>query len=95
LIVDRFEVFVAGIELGNGFFELADAAEQERRFDSEILQRQAKNLPSVKKDAYLLAALKSGLPDCSGVALGLDRLLMLLAQSDSINEVLTFPVAVA
>lgn len=95
LIVDRFEVFVAGMELGNGFFELADAAEQERRFDSEILQRQAKNLPSVKKDKYLLAALKSGLPDCSGVALGLDRLLMLLAQSDSINEVLTFPVAVA
>ncbi len=95
LIVDRFEVFVAGIELGNGFFELADAAEQERRFEAEIQERKIKGLPTVKKDTYLLAALAHGLPDCSGVALGLDRLLMLLTESDSIADVLAFPVAIA
>lgn len=94
-VVERFEVFVAGLELGNGFFELADAAEQERRFEAEIKERQTKGLPAVKKDAYLLAALEQGLPDCSGVALGLDRLLMLLTKSDSIADVLAFPVAIA
>jgi lysyl-tRNA synthetase class 2 len=95
LIVDRFEVFVAGIELGNGFFELADVDEQNRRFEQEILERQAKNLPPVQKDNALLAALAHGLPDCSGVAIGLDRVLMLLDQSQSIEDILAFPVAVA
>jgi len=94
-VVERFEVFVAGLELGNGFFELADAAEQERRFAAEIKERQTKGLPAVKKDTYLLAALEHGLPDCSGVALGLDRLLMLLTKTDSIADVLAFPVAIA
>jgi len=94
-VVERFEVFVAGLELGNGFFELADVAEQERRFEAEIKERQIKGLPVVKKDTYFLAALEQGLPDCSGVALGLDRLLMLLTKSDSITDVLAFPVAIA
>jgi len=94
-VVERFEVFVAGLELGNGFFELADVAEQERRFEAEIKERQIKGLPAVKKDTYLLAALEQGLPDCSGVALGLDRLLMLLTESNSIADVLAFPVAIA
>lgn len=92
-ITDRFEVFVQGIELGNGFFELADSNEQERRFDLEISERQTKGLPDVKKDAYLLAALAAGLPDCSGVAIGLDRLLMLLDNSAAIDDILTFPIA--
>lgn len=92
-ITDRFEVFVEGIELGNGFFELADSREQERRFDQEIIERKSKGLPEVKKDHYLLAALTAGLPDCSGVAIGVDRLLMLLDDSDTIDDVLTFPVA--
>lgn len=93
MLTDRFEVFVQGIELGNGFFELADSREQERRFDQELLERKAKGLPEVKKDQYLLAALAAGLPDCSGVAVGLDRLLMLLDESSAIDEILAFPVA--
>jgi lysyl-tRNA synthetase class 2 len=92
-ITDRFEVFVEGIELGNGFFELADSREQEQRFDLEIAEREQKGLPPVKKDEYLLAALSAGLPDCSGVALGLDRILMLLDESASIDDILTFPIA--
>lgn len=92
-ITDRFEVFVQGIELGNGFFELADAKEQERRFDLENSERKARGLPVVKKDDYLLAALTAGLPDCSGVAVGVDRLLMLLDNSQSIDDILAFPVA--
>ena len=91
-LTDRFEIFVRGIELGNGFFELADSHEQEQRFDKEQLERKTKGLPDVKKDAYLLAALSAGLPDCSGVALGLDRLLMLLDDSQTIDDILTFPV---
>jgi lysyl-tRNA synthetase class 2 len=91
-ITDRFEVFVQGLELGNGFFELADAAEQERRFDQDIAERQLKGLAEVKKDVHLLAALTAGLPDCSGVAIGLDRVLMLLNENSSIEDVLSFPI---
>jgi lysyl-tRNA synthetase class 2 len=92
-VTDRFEVFVKGLELGNGFYELADSREQERRFDAENSERKTKGLPLVKKDEYLLAALESGLPDCSGVAIGLDRLLMLLDGSQAIDDILTFPIA--
>jgi len=94
-LTDRFEVFVQGIELGNGFFELADSREQEQRFEQEQIERKAKGLAGVKKDQYLLAALKAGLPDCSGVAVGLDRLLMLLDESQAIDDILAFPVAKA
>jgi lysyl-tRNA synthetase class 2 len=92
-VTDRFEIFVQGIELGNGFFELADSHEQEQRFEQEQAERKSKGLPEVKKDCYLLAALNAGLPDCSGVAVGLDRLLMLLDQSQTIDDILTFPIA--
>jgi lysyl-tRNA synthetase class 2 len=92
-LTDRFEVFVQGIELGNGFFELADSHEQEQRFDQEIAERKAKALTEVQKDQYLLAALDAGLPDCSGVAVGLDRLLMLLDNSRTIDQILAFPVS--
>lgn len=93
LVAERFEVFVAGIELGNGFFELADPVEQNRRFDRENAKRCARNLPVIEKDARFLAALESGLPDCSGVAIGLDRLLMIMAGCASIDEILAFPIA--
>ncbi len=92
LVSERFEVFINGVELGNGFFELADAVEQERRFDQEIENRRLHGLPDVNKDTLFLSALKAGLPDCSGVAIGLDRLLMLLAGIDSIEQVLSFSV---
>jgi len=92
LIADRFEVFVKGVELGNGFFELADAQQQENRFELENEIRQQQGLLEVKKDELFLAALERGLPDCSGIAIGIDRLLMLLRESSSINEVLAFPL---
>jgi len=92
-IAERFEVFVNGIELGNGFFELADAEEQEMRFDREIEYRLKHGLGLVEKDRRLLDALVAGLPDCSGIAIGLDRLLMIAGGCDSIEQVLAFPLA--
>lgn len=94
-LAERFEVFINGVELGNGFFELCDVAEQEARFDREIVYRQDNGLPAVEKDRLFLDALKAGLPECSGVAIGLDRLLMILSGADSIEQVLTFPIAKA
>jgi len=91
-ITDRVELFINGVELGNGFYELTDAVEQDRRFNEEISTRQQRRLPAPLKDKHLVAALDAGLPDCSGIAIGLDRLLMLLSGSASINEVLAFPV---
>ncbi len=91
-VVERVEVFLEGLELGNGFHELADAVEQEARFDHDLAERQGRGLALPPKDERLLAALRHGLPDCSGIAIGLDRLLMLLAGAGAIGEVLAFPV---
>lgn len=91
-VTDRVEIFIQGIELGNGFYELTDAEEQERRFDKEIDFRQRNGLPKAGKDKRLLAALASGLPDCAGMAIGLDRLLMIQTRAGSIDEVLAFPI---
>jgi lysyl-tRNA synthetase class 2 len=92
LTVDRVEVFMNGVELGNGYYELLDADEQESRFNKEIHSRQEQKLPSVTKDQRLLAALASGVPECSGIAIGLDRLLMLLGHQPHIHDTLSFPV---
>jgi len=92
LTTDRVELFINGIELGNGYYELADAEEQGRRFDKELAIRQQHQLPVFVKDKHLISALESGLPECSGVAIGLDRLLMLLSGSVSIDDVLSFPI---
>lgn len=91
-ISQRFEVFINGIELGNGFFELNDVAEQTARFEREISHRQQQGLPAVAKDQLFLHALQAGLPDCSGIAIGLDRLLMLASGCESITQVLAFPI---
>jgi len=91
-IAERVELFINGVELGNGYHELADAVEQERRFNQEISIRQQRKQPVVAKDSRFLAALSSGLPDCSGIAIGLDRLLMLLSASPSVADVLSFSV---
>jgi lysyl-tRNA synthetase class 2 len=91
-ITERVELFIDGVELGNGFFELADAEEQSRRFDREIAVRKQQNLSSVIKDERLIAALKAGLPECSGIAIGLDRVLMVLFGKPSIQDVLGFPI---
>jgi lysyl-tRNA synthetase class 2 len=87
----RFELYHHGLELANGYHELADAAEQRRRFACDQQSRAARGLPPVSIDARLLAALESGLPDCAGVALGFDRVLMLAQGASSIDEVLAFP----
>ncbi len=92
LITERVEVFLHGIELGNGYHELTDFFEQNRRFDAEIEIRCRENLPAAIKDENLLAALKNGLPNCAGIALGLDRILMILAKMQKISDVLSFDI---
>jgi elongation factor P--(R)-beta-lysine ligase len=92
-ITDRVELFINGVELGNGYYELGDAKEQERRFDKEIAVRQDRQRPAATKDRHLLAALAAGLPDCSGMAIGLDRVLMLLSNSPAIDDVLAFSIS--
>ncbi len=94
-LVERLEVFLDGVELGNGFHELADAEEQEQRFETDLASLARRNGERRPKDHRLLAALRSGLPDCSGIALGLDRILMLLTGSTAIADVLAFPTSVA
>jgi lysyl-tRNA synthetase class 2 len=91
-LVERVEVFLSGMELGNGFHELTDADEQVRRFERDCRERRFKNLPVPEKDERLLQALRAGLPDCSGMAMGLDRLLMALTGSPSLDGVLAFPL---
>ena len=92
-VAERVEVFLRGIELANGFHELSDPCEQEQRFEQEQKERARNGRPVPAKDTRFLDALRAGLPDCSGVAVGLDRLLMLIAGADRIDDVLAFPVA--
>jgi len=88
----RFELYCEGIELANGFDELASAAEQRARFEQDLAERRRNNLPAFTADELLLAALESGFPDCCGVALGFDRTLMLATGANTIDEVLPFPI---
>ena len=88
----RFEAYVEGMELCNGFHELADATEQRRRLEAEQARRRARGLPVPPVDERLLAALAAGLPDCAGVALGLDRVAMLATGCGAIREVLSFGI---
>jgi lysyl-tRNA synthetase class 2 len=89
-VAARFEVFLRGVELANGFRELSDAAEQRRRFEAELNQRQQRGLPQISLDEQFLAVVGS-LPPCSGVALGFDRLLMLANTHERIDAVMTLP----
>jgi lysyl-tRNA synthetase class 2 len=91
-VAARFEAYVGGLELCNGFHELADADEQRRRFDADRAARRARGLPCPPADARLLGALAHGLPDCAGVALGFDRVVMLAAGTDDIRDVIAFPI---
>ncbi len=87
---ERFEVFLDGLELANGFHELADAAEQRQRFVADNNRRAAAGLPVMDIDERLLAALQHGLPDCCGVAVGIDRLLMLAGDYRDLAATLSF-----
>ena len=89
-VASRFEVYIQGIELANGFHELQNAAEQRERFENNLQERKQQGLPSLAIDENFLAALQHGLPDCAGVALGIDRLMMLAAKKNTIAEILSF-----
>jgi elongation factor P--(R)-beta-lysine ligase len=91
-VAERFELYWQGVELANGFHELADAGEQRRRFESDLERRRQRGLVMPPADDRLLAALAAGLPDCAGVALGLDRLLMLKLGLASVEETMAFPI---
>jgi lysyl-tRNA synthetase class 2 len=89
---ERFEVYLAGLELGNAFSELLDADEQEERFRSELALRTKLGKTEYKLDGDYLAALRSGLPPTGGIAVGIDRLAMLFANTKNIQDVVTFPI---
>jgi lysyl-tRNA synthetase class 2 len=89
-LAERFEVYLAGIELANGFHELCDGREQRRRFEAEQAARVIAGMPEVPIDAALLAALDHGLPACAGVALGVDRLLMCVLGLERLSQAMAF-----
>jgi lysyl-tRNA synthetase class 2 len=91
-LAERFEVFVDGVELANGYHELTDPDEQRRRFEADLAARRELGLPVVPIAERLLEALEAGLPPCAGVALGLDRLIMLKTGADDISQVIAFPI---
>ena len=91
----RFELFVDQVELCNGYTELTDAAEQRRRFAADLEIRRGMNKPLPPIDENFLEALESGMPACSGVALGLDRLFMLAMGKSEIKDVILFPNPIA
>jgi lysyl-tRNA synthetase class 2 len=89
-VAERFEAYLGPLEVANGYHELTDAGEQRARFELDVARRRARNLAAPAIDERLLAALPK-LPDCAGVALGIDRLLMALMGTDRIADVLAFP----
>lgn len=91
-VARRFELYWGELELANGYHELTDAAEQRARFEADRARRAATGQPAVAIDEHLLAALVAGLPDCAGVALGFDRLVMVAGKLDHIDEALAFPL---
>jgi len=92
---ERFELYINGVEIANGFNELCDANEQKHRFEINRAIRKQNDKINYAIDKRFIDALDHGLPACAGVAIGLDRLLMMLVQCDDIKQVLTFPVDMA
>ena len=90
-VASRFEAYIDGLELANGFHELGNAAEQRARFENDLVERARRRLPAMPIDEHFLAALDYGMPECSGVALGFDRLVMAAAKVRHIGEVIAFP----
>jgi len=88
---ERFEFYIAGLELGDCYSELTDWREQEKRFKQELMEIKRLGKTSYEYDQDFIEALKEGLPDSSGIAVGLDRLVMLFADVKTIQETLFFP----
>jgi len=93
-VAERFELYVGQHEVANGYHELTDAAEQRARFERDNARRRSRGLAEMPLDENLLTALK-GLPDCAGVALGVERLLMAMTGSEDIRNMIAFPFGVA
>ena len=91
-VAERFEVYFKGIELANGFRELTDSREQRLRFEQDNRKRAKAGLPQQPIDTNLLDALAHGMPDCSGVALGVDRIVMLALKAEKLSDVIAFTV---
>ena len=89
---ERFEFFLGGIELGNAFSELTDAHEQEARMLEDLKYRKELGKVEYKMDTDFIEALKLGMPKTGGIAVGVDRLVMLFSDSVSIKDTLLFPV---
>lgn len=92
-VAERFELYLGPLELANGYHELTDAVEQRARFERDVAVRQARGEGAPPIDETLLAALASGMPACSGVALGVDRLLMAMLDTSRIADVVAFDFA--
>lgn len=90
-VAERFELYMNGSEIANGFHELTDANEQINRFEKNQMARKKNNQIIPDIDYYFIDALKAGLPNCAGVAVGIDRLLMQYAKTNCIHDVISFP----
>ncbi len=90
IVASRFELYINGLEIANGYHELSDYEEQKKRFAEDNNRRKALGIKEVPVDTNFLAALKAGLADCAGVAVGLDRLLMVLSGAKTLAEVQAF-----
>ncbi|MFI4890641.1 MAG: EF-P lysine aminoacylase EpmA [Steroidobacterales bacterium] len=91
-VAARFELYLDGVELANGFHELNVASEQRARFEQDLDKRRSRGQREVPLDSRLLDALAAGLPDCAGVALGLDRLVAVAVGAGSLRDVMAFPI---
>lgn len=91
-VAERFEFYYKGLELANGFNELTDVKEQFSRFEQDNRQREKMGLPQQAIDRRLLGALQAGIPNCAGVALGVDRLMMIALNAERIEEIMAFSI---
>jgi lysyl-tRNA synthetase class 2 len=90
-LAERFELYLGRTELVNGYQELTDAREQQKRFEGENLHRKTRDQEIYQVDHHLIAALEHGMPECAGVALGVDRLQMAIEGENSLSDVIAFP----